>query len=250
MLEFLKSSWVVGIVTGIISGFLVYIFTNLIMKKKGKVEYYKNVSEANHYVIATLKPYISEKGLPNVDIFNAIISSTARKYSVGKNDMFSVAVFCEELIREIIGDVYVASEKKKEYTDSLVIYINELKKSKDTKDKVDIILDSNKIYNYRKKITLYFSLLISIIVCFFAIIISWPEDISFWYPFEDEPLLWIPVVLILAVCSAISISQGKGTIGIILGGLKENYNKLRKSKRSVKEKTEENVDECESQKGK
>ena len=57
------------------------------MDKKGRVEYYKQVNSANLNVINSLKPYIADKGLPNIDIFEALISSTARTFGVDKKDM-------------------------------------------------------------------------------------------------------------------------------------------------------------------
>ena len=79
------------------------------MDKKGKTEYFKQVKAANNAVINALKPYIADKGLPDIEIFKALIVATARTFSVSKEDMYSVDVSCEELIREIISDVDVSA---------------------------------------------------------------------------------------------------------------------------------------------
>jgi hypothetical protein len=92
------------------------------MDRKEKVEYHKQVRNANNSVINALKPYIAAKGLPDVKIFEALILSTARTVGINKEDMFSVKEYCEELIREIISDVYVSNDKKQEYTNSLSEY--------------------------------------------------------------------------------------------------------------------------------
>lgn len=112
-MEILKNSWVVGIATGIISGILVFFFNEWIMDKRGKAEYFKRVDNANQNVIEALKPYVAENGLPNLKILKALIMATARSFSVDSKDMFSVSIYCEELIREIIKDVYVSNEKNK-----------------------------------------------------------------------------------------------------------------------------------------
>lgn len=39
--------------------------------------------------------------------------STARAFNVDVNEMYSISDYCEELIREIMRDVYVSNEKKK-----------------------------------------------------------------------------------------------------------------------------------------
>ena len=67
----------------------------------------------NAEVILSLKPYIADRGLPNIHIFNALISSISRKHKINIDEMYSVEIYCEELIREIISDIYVSNEKKK-----------------------------------------------------------------------------------------------------------------------------------------
>ena len=59
-----------------------------------------------------MKPYIADKGLTDFIIFEALIASTARIFNVDVKDMFSVSIYCEELIREIISDVYVLPQKQ------------------------------------------------------------------------------------------------------------------------------------------
>lgn len=125
-MNFIQNTWFVGITTGIISSILVFFLTKWIMDKSGKTEYYKQVANANHNVINSLKPYIADQGLPSTDIFNAIISSTARELGVDEKDMYSIDIYCEELIREIISDVYVSNEKKREYMNSLSEYKKKL----------------------------------------------------------------------------------------------------------------------------
>lgn len=124
ILEFFKNPWVIGILTGVVSGIIVFFVTKLIVKRSEKAEYRQQVSNANLNVINALKPYIAERGLPSRVIFSSIINATARKYGVNAKDMYSIEICCEELIREIITDVYVSNEKKEEYTKSLSEYKN------------------------------------------------------------------------------------------------------------------------------
>lgn len=120
-----NNPWFVGIATGLISSILVFFITNWIMKKKGKDEYYRRVDAANESVILSVKPYIAEQGLPAKDIFDSVVLSVARKYEVQRKDMYSVAIYCEELIQEIFSDIYVAADKKKEYSEALIKYKKE-----------------------------------------------------------------------------------------------------------------------------
>lgn len=126
MIEFLQNQWVVGIGGGIISGIIVFFITKWILQRKDKSRYFEQISSANIDIIRTLKPYVAEKGLPDKQIIDAIISSVARKYNVEYSELYSVRVVCEELICEIIGNVYVSAEKKKEYSIQLQKYLQEL----------------------------------------------------------------------------------------------------------------------------
>lgn len=204
-MEITKNVWFVGIVTGIISGVLVFFITNWIMKKKGKEDYLKQVGSANQNVILALKPYISERGLPDVEIFKALIDSVARNYSIEAHDMYTVSEFCEELIREIISDIYVSSDKKKEYTDSLIAYKKNIDKSgslEKIEGKRNMVDSSAK---FRKRTTAYMSLMISIMTMVLTIVIALSSvtDIneyhSVWYPFDENPMLWLPIFMIVIV---------------------------------------------------
>lgn len=126
MRDFLQNPWVCGIGGGIISGIIVFYITKWLMGKKDNSMYLRQIQSANTEVISILKPYIADNGLPNEKIMSAIIASTARKYGVEINELYKIKVFCEELIKEIVENVYVSSEKKKEYTDQLADYINNI----------------------------------------------------------------------------------------------------------------------------
>lgn len=194
--EILKNSWVVGIVTGIVSGLLVFLITNGVMKRKSKEEYFEQVSKANLMVISSLKPYISEKGLPELTLFKSIIASVARTFNVDVGDMYTVKVYCEELIREIVSDVYVSADKKEEYGNNLINYIKEnddaQKVEKEHKAK-----ESSSAFNaFRRRSSLYVSIMTMLSISAITVTMMF-RDNSFWYPFEDDPMLWLPISLIL-----------------------------------------------------
>lgn len=133
MKGFFSNPWTIGIGTGIISGFIIFILTSAIssrvLKKSEKADRLVRIGNANSEVIATLKPYIADNGLPQPRIIEAIIFSVARKYHIDHKEMLSASAYCEELIREIVGNVYVSSEKKKQYTQELGEYIEQIQKT-------------------------------------------------------------------------------------------------------------------------
>lgn len=140
MKDFLQNPWVCGIGGGIISGIIVFYITKWLMGKKDNSMYLRQIQSANTEVISILKPYIADNGLPNEKIMSAIIASTARKYGVEINELYKIKVFCEELIKEIVENVYVSSEKKKEYTDQLANYIYNI--SIDGKKEMEVVSET------------------------------------------------------------------------------------------------------------
>lgn len=200
----LQNTWFVGISTGIISGILVFFLTKWIMDRKGKTEYYKQVANANHNVINALKPYIADQGLPTRDIFEALISSTSRELGVVKSDMYTVTTYCEELIREIMGDVYVSNEKKREYTNSLAQYRQkELEKKEDVFEIKKAEAPGTYANRMRFQMSLYVSGMAAILSMFSAVFLmvskeNWKTQ-SFWYPFDNNPILWLPLLLVVLI---------------------------------------------------
>ena len=198
-----ENTWFVGISTGIISGILVFFITKWIVDKKGKAEYYRQVASANNNVINALKPYIADKGLPDVEIFKALISSTARAYGINEKDMYEVDVYCEELIREIISDVYVSNEKKKEYTDSLSVYKANLVQQKKKMDEVK--LPTGRYGEIlKRRISIYMGVISSfmgVVMSILVLLIDNDTEMqkTFWYPFEDNPVIWIPIMMIFVI---------------------------------------------------
>jgi hypothetical protein len=198
------NTWFIGIATGIISGLAVFFITKYIMDKKENTAHIRQIEIANQELIATLKPYIADKGLPDIEIFNSLIASIARKYKMQAYEMYSVNMYCEELIREIISDIYVSNDKKEEYTRSLSDYIHKIvEKKKDIEEK-ELFLHSIEMKQYRSKVNRNTSVLLSLTAALFSLIISLilsysslKSDNSFWYPFDENPTIWVPIIIVV-----------------------------------------------------
>ena len=131
MTTFFQNQWVVSIVAGIISGVIVYFILEWALQQREHSEHLKQINTANLEIIHMLKPYIIEKGLPDIEIIDALIISTARKYNLERIELYSVHILCEELMRDIIENVYVASDKKQEYSVHLKQFLLILDAEKD-----------------------------------------------------------------------------------------------------------------------
>lgn len=162
MKKFLENPWVVGIGGGIISCIIVFFISSWVMNKKDSNEYIRKIELANDEVINMLKPYIADVGLPNGKALDSIISSVARKYKIEINKMFSVKIICEELIREIISNVYVSNDKKNEYTEQLSEHIKKIEETnaKDSKETGFDKISSQQ--EYRRNLNRQYSILLSI----------------------------------------------------------------------------------------
>jgi len=181
MLSILSNQWVVGIGAGIISGVIVYFITRWLFGRKDNSKHIEQINLANEEIIRVLRPYVAEEGLPNKDIVNAILASTARKYNLQQNEVYSIRVVCEELIKETLENVYVSCSKKQEYSKSINDYILEVEKTLNDTDlnnfaKLQLELSSMQKRNeYKNRYLSYISAILSIFVCIitaFGIIFS------------------------------------------------------------------------------
>ena len=121
--ELLNSNWFVGIMTGIISGIVVYFITSYIIENRNKIEKKKRIAIANDAVLTSLRPHIANSGLPSLSQLEAIISSIARQYEVNTEDMNSPKMFCEDLVVEFVGNVYIPTGLKQESIEKLLDFI-------------------------------------------------------------------------------------------------------------------------------
>ena len=213
MWEFLakifSNAWVVGIVGGIISGIIVYFITKWIFQRKDNSKYLELINNANMDIIRSLKPYIAEKGLPEKEIIDAIILSTARKYKVKSEELYSIRIVCEELIREIVENVYVSSDKKEEYTKHLKDYLHNLNVERDkslliTEIEKEIKNSANisKI-EYKKKLVSTLSVMISMMA---AILTMFTTLLTDSFSFTSHLTNEMEIILIVTVVTISTLS--------------------------------------------
>lgn len=118
MVDLLLNNWIIGIVGGLISA-LLYSLISFIFKKFSKIN---DIKKANNEILNLLKPYVIDRGFPEIEIVEALIKATARKYNISSKQMFSISDLCEELIKEITESIYITYEKKNEYNQDLANY--------------------------------------------------------------------------------------------------------------------------------
>lgn len=121
MKEFLSNAWVVSILSGI----LVFFITNsAIMLQNGR-KHKKQINNANAMVLNRLRSYVVDNGLPPKEIINAIKASTAREFNIKYDELLNIKELCEELITDIIGNIYISNDNKVKYIEMLKNYLKE-----------------------------------------------------------------------------------------------------------------------------
>lgn len=146
MKDFLSNSWVVSIISGII----VFFLTNAIIMLKDRRKHKKQISDANSMVLNRLRGYVVDNGLPPKEIINSVKASTAREYNIKYEELLSIKELCEELITDIIGNIYISNDNKVKYIDMLKNYLNNLNNIKE-----DYIKVKNEIRNNRIRVNKY-----------------------------------------------------------------------------------------------
>ena len=115
MKEFLYNSWVVSILSGI----LVFFITNAIIMLQNKRKHKKQIQDANSMVLNRIRGYVVDNGLPQKEVIEAVKSATSREYGIKYNELLSIREFCEELITDIIGNIYISNDNKVKYLNTL-----------------------------------------------------------------------------------------------------------------------------------
>lgn len=152
-MEFIQNSWVIGIGTSLISGALVYFATSFSLKRKKIVEYEKGVNEANMQIVSHLKPFVAEKDLPDYHVIINYIESKSREHNVKGESLFSIKEICQELVREVLENVYLSNTNKNEYTNFLKEYFDKYAETYDEAEEKKVIYNISAVDSNIKIIT-------------------------------------------------------------------------------------------------
>lgn len=121
MKEFLSNSWVVSIISGII----VFFLTNAFIMFQNKRKYKKQIKDANIMILNDIREYVVDNDLPEKEVINAIKASISRKYNIKFEELLSIKELCEELITDIISNIYISNENKVKYINMLQNYLKD-----------------------------------------------------------------------------------------------------------------------------
>lgn len=120
ILYLINDPWIIGVGGGILSGILVTFVSRKFFFKKDEKEYIQKTAFANREVIHAIRPGIAESIMPDANIVEALIQSTARKHGISASDMHSKEEIAQELTKEIMDSSFISSEQKKDYCKHLI----------------------------------------------------------------------------------------------------------------------------------
>ena len=190
MEEFLSNSWVVSIISGII----VFLLTNAIVMIQNRRKYNKKIKDANLMVLDRLRGYVVDNGLPKNEIIEAIKNSIVREYNIKYDNILTTVSLYEELITDIIGNIYISNDNKVKYINMLQEYLEQNDRQNtnsnysnlhDKCDSIEIEIEHN-INNYKNnkesnfKYVFNFSLIptiITIISIYISLMMKQSKDI-------------------------------------------------------------------------
>lgn len=117
--DVLNNTWVAGIGTGLLSGFLVTWVTNKLISKRDEKELARSIEAANKEVLYALRSEVSEEQVPTLEVVEALINATSRRYKLESRHLLRPKQIAEELIKEIMDSSFISSSTKKAFCESL-----------------------------------------------------------------------------------------------------------------------------------
>ncbi len=115
MPDLFNNPWAVGIGGGILSGFIVTFISRAVLSRRDRREYMQKVLSSNREVIYAVRPGISEGLIPDIQVVEALIMATARKYAVDGDDLYGPSEIAQELTKEVMDSSFISSKTKEEY---------------------------------------------------------------------------------------------------------------------------------------
>lgn len=188
--DFLNNNWTISILTGLV----VFFVTDFYKRIREKKNYLIKVNTVNRELFNSIKMCIPEENMPSPQMLLSMHRSTARIHNVKINDVDSLPMIFDDLIKEIMDSNFLSYDNKINYCEkilSLEIEVNKYIAEKTYEESNTTRLENR---NYKRKASILTSAIASVIASFSILIYSF---------FTDEKAVLKPVL----IESAISITQ-------------------------------------------
>lgn len=169
--EFLNNTWIAGICTGLLSGLLVTWITNKLISKRDEKELARNIEAANKEVLYALRSEVSEEEVPTLEVVEALINATARRYKLESRHLLRPKQIAEELIKEIMDSSFISSTTKRGFCENLKSLMPNQETDLDRK-----VQKENEIFvarvEYRERMIMLFSITLGLISALATLFLS------------------------------------------------------------------------------
>ena len=116
----INNSWIIGIISAVVSGLVVNFLSILISSKWDKRKARKGVLDANNEVLSSLRLSLAEDALLNNKILDSLIRATAYKYKLEEKLMMSPELFGDTLIKEVLDSNFLSQAQKVDYSERII----------------------------------------------------------------------------------------------------------------------------------
>ena len=117
--DWLSNPWFVGIVTGLLSGVLVFFITRWMFSDPSKREYRQKIFLANQEVVYAIRQGIPEGEVASAAVIKSLIKSTSRKYGLAESELYTVSEISQDLIKEVMDSSFISAKTKQLYCENL-----------------------------------------------------------------------------------------------------------------------------------
>ncbi len=215
--ELLNNTWIAGIGTGLLSGFLVTWVTNKLISKQDEKELARSIGAANKEILYALRSEISEEQVPALEVVEALINSTARRHKLEARHILHPKQIAEELIKEIMDSSFISSTTKRQFCENLKALMPKQETELDRK-----VQKENEVFvgrvEYRERMIVLFSItlgLISALATLFLSVRSSVTDSVIGRVFDSM----FPMMLVLGAVVTI--------MNVMLAAMKMRHKRLR-----------------------
>ena len=202
-MNILDNPWFVGIVGGVLSGVAATWLSRLLFSKRDNREYAQKVAAVNREVIYSVRPGISEGNIPGVEVLNALVASTCRKYAVAVNDAFTVDQISEELVKEVMDSSFISSATKQDYCARLLAMQTPLPPAPEERVAVFKKASVESIENLRSKMLTQMSAITGVMVATLTLFLTVFKD-RFDSPLSG-PIKELSLPLLVLAASAVAM---------------------------------------------
>lgn len=221
VLGVLNNPWVVGIGAGVLSGLVVAFVSRSVLSRRDQKEYVQRVALANNDILYAIRPGISEKCLPAIEIIQAMISATARKYRVEESSMYDLNDISSELIKEVMDSSFISQNLKKEFCEILGGIKEPEIAEKSTLPEAELEVSTR----YRQQLVSTMSILVGALTGGLALVLFWDESGGLLS--EPVQIISLAIPAVVAVAIAVGSVLVRDIQRLRLRHMKINFGPLR-----------------------